>query len=87
MGTGDKMIEIINAFNEWWEKHQLDSSSMDKENAMYAFKYGYKSREKEIKFLKKTESAEIVILRQDLAIAEDRMKELESKLEVTKWGW
>ena len=37
----NKQIEF--AFNKWWEKHQLGSSSLDRENAFYCFKYGYKA--------------------------------------------
>lgn len=47
-------MNIKKAFNEWWEKHQLGSSSMNKENALYAFKYGYKAKVEEIELLKET---------------------------------
>ena len=42
--TDDKIKE---AFEEWWKRHQLKESSLDSDDAMYCFKYGYKAGLKE----------------------------------------
>jgi 1,2-phenylacetyl-CoA epoxidase catalytic subunit len=72
--TKMKDDEIRKAFEKWWRRHQLGSSSLDKSDTLYAFQYGYKSRDAEISSIKELTAKVFQKKDKEISELEERLK-------------